>query len=407
MKSKKFPGQLIKLGLVGLSLYLISTGLSYAAFSTFTPGGTKQVPKLATPTPNTKQGHFKIDPSIPKTEVCPINGQMYTKQEKDKWSVTRPIFAMIENSVDARPQSGLSQADVVYEAIAEGGITRFGAVFYCGSAYSPSIISPVRSIRIYYLNMATEYGDRPILMHAGGANDFSGEGNTDPKVRALEAIQTLGWGGTTGVDFDATNNMGLPVFYRDENRLGHPVATEHTVVGRLDKAIETATKRGWTNVSAKGVSWDKSFVSWKFADDVEVAKRPASQKISFAFSTYFSDDYKVDWTYDPTNNAYKRSVGNEPHKDLENDEQLTAKNVIVQFMREEVSIDENKHMYYEVTGTGTGLVFQNGQVYKVNWKKPTRQSRTIFTDQKTGKEITIVRGPVWIEFLGIGSEVQY
>lgn len=399
-------GQLIKLGLVGLSLYLISTGLSYAAFSTFILPSSKQIPKLVTPTPNAKQGHFKIDPSIPRTEACPLNGQLYTKQEKDAWDKHRPIFAMIENSTDARPQSGLAQADIIYEAIAEGGITRFAAVFYCGSAFSPTIISPVRSIRIYYLNMAAEYGDRPILMHAGGANDFSGEGNTAPKVRALEAIQSLGWGGTTGIDFDATNNMGLPVFYRDENRLGHPVATEHTVVGKLDKAIEMAAKRGWTNVSPTGVAWNKNFVPWKFADDIEAAKRPASQKVSFAFSTYFADDYKVDWTYDPQTNSYKRNVGGEPQKDLETEEQLTAKNIVIEYTKEEISIDENKHMYYEVTGSGTGLVIQNGQVYKVNWRKANKQARTIYTDQKTGKEITFVRGPIWIDLLGIGTDVS-
>lgn len=408
MKAKKLKAQLLKLGLIGLSLYLISTGLSYAAFSTITPPtGSKQTPTIANPTGAKKQGHFQFDASIPRSEACPLNGQMYTKQEKEIWSKQRPIFAMIENSTDARPQSGLSRADIVYEAIAEGGITRFGAVFYCDSAYQPSLIAPVRSIRIYYLNVAAEYGDRPILMHAGGANDFSGEGNTAPEVRALEAIQTMGWGGTTGIDFDATNNMGLPVFYRDENRLGRPVATEHTVVGKLDKAIEVAAKRGWTNVSPTNVPWDKNFVSWKFADDLEVAKRPASQKISFAFSTYFSDDYKVDWTYDTATNAYKRNVGGQPHMDHETDEQLTAKNIVIEFTNERAGIDENKHYFYDVISNGTGLVFMNGQVYKVNWRKPTRQSRTIFTDQKTGKEIQFVRGPIWIELLGIGTNVEY
>jgi hypothetical protein len=67
--------------------------------------------------------------NLPKTEECPINGEMYTTAESSVWNTRRPIAAMIENHVDARPESGLSRADVVYEAVAEGGITRFLSIF--------------------------------------------------------------------------------------------------------------------------------------------------------------------------------------------------------------------------------------------------------------------------------------
>src|SRR3990172_7795880 len=89
---------------------------------------------------------------LPKTEECPINGGKFTKIEKGIWETRRPLAAMIENHVDSRPASGISKADVVYEAVAEGGITRFLAIFYCGVAASEVKIAPVRSARIYFVN---------------------------------------------------------------------------------------------------------------------------------------------------------------------------------------------------------------------------------------------------------------
>src|SRR5258708_3626472 len=72
-----------------------------------------------------------VSPSDPRDQICPLNGKKYTQAEKDRWSQRRPLAVMIENSPDARPQSGLTHADLAFEAMAEGGVTRFMAVFYC------------------------------------------------------------------------------------------------------------------------------------------------------------------------------------------------------------------------------------------------------------------------------------
>ena len=101
-----------------------------------------------------------------------------------------------------------------------------------------------------------------------------------------------------------------------------------------------------------------------------------------------------------------RSTGGEPHKDLETDKQLFAKNIAILFTKEIGPVDELKHMLYETTGTGDALVFQNGEVIEAKWKKSTRVSRTIFTD-KSGSEIEFVRGPIWVQVLGLGSEIEY
>src|SRR3990170_2659957 len=118
-----------------IGLFLISLGLSLLVFYMISPKGAGNL---------ISQGvrKSKIDLSLPKTQECPVNGQKYTKQEEDIWNSRRPITAIIENHADARPESGLSRADVVYEAVAEGGITRFMAVFYCGAAAEDVKVAP-------------------------------------------------------------------------------------------------------------------------------------------------------------------------------------------------------------------------------------------------------------------------
>jgi len=80
---------------------------------------------LLSPVDITPGSGFKIDPNAPKTEACPLSGQLFAKAERQIWEGRRPLTVMIENHEESRPQSGLNKADIVYEAVAEGGITRF------------------------------------------------------------------------------------------------------------------------------------------------------------------------------------------------------------------------------------------------------------------------------------------
>lgn len=384
---------------VFVGLFLLSSGVSMAVFSFL---GKSDIAKTQTDTITGREKRINV--SAPKTEACPINGMLFTKEEKEIWEKRRPILAMIENSVDARPQSGLSYADVVYEAVAEGGITRFMGVFYCDIISEVVNIAPVRSARIYFLDLASEYGNKPIFMHVGGANNFSGSGDTAKEARALETLETLGWRVPRGNDFDTTYDSGYPVFWRNYERLDREVATEHTMMASIDEAYKQAEKRKLTDVDEKGISWDKSFISWKFTKDAKVAT-PTASNISFLFWENKSD-YDVAWKYDAVNNVYLRSTGGKAHMDLENNQQLSAKNIAVIFAIEKGPIDKNMHMYYKVTGTGEALLFQNGEVIEGKWTKATRESRMILTDSK-GKEIPFVAGKIWFEILPQGNEVVY
>jgi len=377
----------------GAVLYLISTAVSYAGFRWLNQP-TEITPPIS-PLTETKSG-FRVDLSAPKTEKCPLNGGMFTKDERKIWEQRRPLTVMIENHQESRPQSGLSSADVVYEAVAEGGITRFLAVFYCGAVAQEITIGPVRSARTYFLDFASEYGDYPLYAHVGGAN-LPGPAN------ALGQIADYGW-------LKKKNDLnqfaiGFPVFWRDYERIGHPVATEHTMYSTTEKLWEVAHKRGLDAQDNEGNRWDKNFVSWKFKQEAPLDKRGEISKIEFDFWQGYKD-YSVAWEYDKQVNLYRRLNGGESHKDLNNNQQLTAKVVIVQFMEEKGPIDELKHMLYKTTGKGKAIIFQDGQVIQGGWEKANRQARTKFTDSK-GKEIELNGGQIWIEILPTSRQVSF
>lgn len=384
----------------GLVLYLASAGVSYATFRYLAgpvPGLVSPISPLAI-----QEGRSKIDLTAPKTEACPLNGDKFTVAERAIWEGRRPLTVMIENHQEARPQSGLSRADVVYEAVAEGGITRFLAVYYCGASAQDVTIGPVRSTRIYYLDFASEYGDYPLYAHVGGANDFQNTGDTDKRARALERIADLGWQRYNDLDQYA---VGFPVYWRDYERIGHPVATEHTMYSTTDKLWGVAHDRGLAASDDKGKKWDEDFLAWKFKDEADLGRRGEIDKIEFDFWSGYSE-YAVKWQYDRGSNRYLRFNGGQEHRDLNNEEQLQAKTVVVQFMQEEGPVDRNKHLLYDTTGKGKALVFMDGQATEGTWSKADRRSRTAFTDSK-GKEISFNRGPIWIEIVPLGKKVIY
>jgi hypothetical protein len=385
-------------GVIGVALYLIATGLAFAAFSYTAPKSSKEFPTVNTSSLESNgQEHFIIDPSVPRTEACPINGKMYTTQEKEIWDKRRPLAVMIENHAESRPQSGLSYADVVYESVAEGGITRFMAVYYCGIAVRNVNLAPVRSARTYYLPWVLEYD--ALYNHVGGAGICSDE-TVDVRAKALCQIDQY-----KIKDMDQFG-ISFPTCYRNYDRLEHPVATEHTMTCVTDKLIALAGERGWTNVDAKGVSWDKNFVSWKFKDDAKEADRGASFSASFVAWKGYEAEYGVRWDYDPASNMYKRWNGGVAHIDLENKAQLSARVVVVLFAKETGPVDDHMHLLYGNIGTGDAIVFQDGKAVKATWKKADRNARTIFYDS-AGKEISLNRGQIWIEMLPTGTPVSY
>lgn len=411
-KESFFTSKKLMLILSFLGLYLLSAGASLAVFTYL---GDQSSTTLVINSDELEAARSKLSSDLPKTEECPINGGMFTKVEKAIWDKRRPALIMVENSTDARPQSGLSRADIVYEAVAEGGITRFMGVYYCGAAGAAVKVAPIRSARIYFVNLAAGYGTNPIYLHQGAANRLCGDcpggmkstAQVAVKVDAYAALDKLGWrNGRSGNDMDGGFNVGYPVVVRDQNRLGStPAAWEHSVVATLDAMYAEADKRGFAYKDSEGNPWTEGFDEWKF-EDGKASASPDAKNISFDFWSKYGD-YSVVWVYDAPSNSYKRENGGKPHTDWElNKPQITANNVVIMFVDEEGPVDSEKHMYYNVVGKGEAIIFKNGEAIEGTWKKASQVDREKFYD-KNGDEIEFVRGPIWIELVPDGNDVEY
>lgn len=405
--------------LVYLGLFLFFGGISYFIFDRFVPIQMGNLPsEISKISPAVQKETGFLTFKGPKTEICPINGELYTKDEKNIWQTRRPLLVMIENHENARPQSGLQNADIVYEAMAEGGITRFMAIFYCGAVKGSSQkydVGPVRSARTYFLDIASEYSDYPLYAHVGGANCSApqdpvtgrqiGPCSTNKKALAIEQIADYGWNnqGTWG----DLSQFSLPykVCRREPERTGQVRDTEHTMYCSTKELWNVAAQRGLTNqTEINKISWDKNFKSWSFKQK-DSSSNVSNALISFDFWTGYKD-YSVVWQYDKNTNSYLRSNGGQKQVDFNTQEQISAKNIVIQFTKETRSVDEHLHNLYDMIGSGKGLLFQNGTKTEITWSKADRKSRTIFKDSN-GQEINFVPGRIWIEILATGSTVNY
>ncbi len=381
--------KVLTLIIIAVVVYAGSASLSYSLFSKVVKpsGGVQTASTTALPGTENTGGE---NPSEPKTAVCPLNGSMHTEKAKTAWNTRRPLAVMIENHIDARPQSGLSSADVVYEAVAEGGITRFMALFYCNSL-SDIQVGPVRSARTYFIDWLSEYN--ALYAHVGGAN-------TPGPADALGQIITY------KIKDLNQFSIGFPVYWRDYERLGHPVATEHTMYSTTQKLWGVGAQRGWEATDSANIKWDANFISWKFRDPA--AALGAAPKITVNFWES-QPDYTVEWDYDKTSNTYKRKNGGTSHIDLDNKQQLSPTNVVVQFEKEANANDGypgNVHMLYGTIGTGKALFFQDGGVTEGKWIKASRLGRSKYVDSK-GLEIQFDKGQIWIQTVPEGSKVTY
>ena len=375
---------------LGIVVYLLS---AFASFQYFSANGVNLSGYEA---PVYDEEGNVVD-SGPKTEACPLNGQLYSKTARSRWEKRRPLGIMVQNNIEARPQSGLSSADIIHEAVAEGGITRFLAMYYC---QEPEIVGSVRSARIYFIKLLQAYGTNPLYGHVGGAN-------TPGPADALGEIQDLDWYAYNDMDQFA---VPFPNYWRDYDRLPGR-ATEHTVYTNTQLLWEYAAEnRGLTNVDEAGDSWDANFKPWKFAKDAKEGERGNITKINYRFwDGGLGDDYTVQWNYDSVTNSYLRINGGEPHIDKNTDQQLSSKNVIVVLADESVADDGyegGQHMLYEVIGSGDAYIFQNGQAYEGEWQKDDEESMMRFYNED-GEEIEMVNGQIWISILPTGNEVEY
>lgn len=293
----------------------------------------------------------------PTTEASKLTGVQISPELNQ-----RPLTGiMIENSPDARPQSGLNDAGVVYEAIAEGGITRFLALYQEGQ---PGYIGPVRSVRPYYVDMLAPYNAS--IVHAGGSADGLA------KVRNLD-IKDIDHGANAGA-FQRVNDRYAP----------HNL---YTSMANLDKI---STERGY---NSEGV---KSLPRKEEAPTEQVTARAIDLNISSAL-------YNVHYDYDQASNTYKRVLAGRPHTDQKSGQQLSPKIVVALVMDYST---RGIYSVYQTTGGGKAYIFQDGIVKEGNWSKAGDKEQLTFTDA-AGAPMTLNVGQTWISLVKTPGSVSY
>lgn len=329
------------------------------------------------PTPIPQISLSLSEPTEPKDHENPINGVLMTKSDYEEALSRKPLLVMVDNLVPARPQVGLNEADLVYEALVEGGITRFLPLFWQNA---PQKVGPVRSIRAYFLDWIAEWDD-PLFMHIGGA----GGPDVNPKANALQMIQQ-----------NAMKSVGISVggnHWREPGKVA-----PHNAYSSILDLWEKAKNINWVG-SAK-------FDSWKFKEEEKRENRPENGAVKFSWNGWGQGAYSVNWVYEPKDNVYLREQGGQKQIDEATGEQLNAKNVILQFSLQTLANDAKAHILYETVGEGRALIFRDGKVVDGTWEKASRTARTKFFDAD-GNEIKLNRGRIWIEVVPDGSEVEY
>lgn len=288
-------------------------------------------------------------PKVATKYYSPLSGVEVADEAATKRAVTA---VMIENSPDARPQSGLAEADVVFEAVAEGGITRFIALYQNSR---PSLVGPVRSLRPYYADWAAAFDTS--VAHVGGSPE------------ALTMIRS----GNYGVDIDQFFNGSY--YWRATDR-----AAPHNVYTSFDK------------LDALNASKNHTSSSFKFAPRTngKATETPNASQINIDVS---SGTFAVSYTYNPTNNSYDRKQGGVAHTDREKG-QISPKVVVA--LKTAISVQpDGSHMSITTAGSGQAYIFQNGTVTEGTWSKENAKGQ-LFIKDKDGKEIKLVRGQTWI-----------
>ncbi len=303
----------------------------------------------------------------PEPEVkyySPLTGAEVSKKLSE-----RPVTAvMIENSIDARPQAGLEEAGIVFEAIAEGGITRFMALY---QESQPDKLGPIRSARPYYVRWAK--GFDAAYTHSGG----SGE--------ALKLIQTLGV-----KDLDHGKQSGY--FDRVTNRFA-----PHNVYTSMDRLDQFKDEKGYKSSDFKSFTREEIEDGESDGDEAEetVSEESPNKKateISFDIS---SPRYNTSYTYDSASNLYKRVMSGTPHKDEVSGKQISPSVVIALYTDYSIA-SNNIHSVYRTTGTGDADVFQNGEIVKATWRKKSDTAPLEILTADGKAQLPLVRGQTWI-----------
>ena len=272
---------------------------------------------------------------------------------KRPWAIQFNNFKAVSN------QSGISQADIVYECIVEGGITRLLGI---GENYTGDRFGSVRSSRHYFVSIADEYD--AIYVHYGKTKYATSKMNE------------------LGIDHMDGTVIGSTVFYRDDS-----IKAPNNAFTSVEGIQAGIKKMGFETEYKEGYEPHYTF----YEEDTDLTSGTSANKLTLEFSGYTSPYF----TYNSTDKLYYRFQFGKEHIDSVTGKQLTFKNIIIQFVKE-WNIDKNGYQTMDIeNASGTGYYITNGKVVPITWKKKESDSWMRYYDEK-GNELTINPGKTYI-----------
>lgn len=304
-----------------------------------------------------------IGPETFAPDVNPLTGE----QVSDPAVLNRrPIIAKISNAPPlVRPQAGIGAADIVYEHYAEGGLTRFSAIFY---SQAPERVGSIRSARLIDYELMPMY--QGLLAFSGAST------GVELRLNGSEFAQRL----YKGVLY------GSPYYWRDEE-----IEAPHNMF--------TNAAALWDLATSEGLNQRPNLQGMAFHPEAPPNPVSAANAVTIE---YFAT--RVRWEYDAAAGVYRRFSDGEPHLDANTGEQVTAENVVVLFaehnftdiiesqFQDSISYSIEIKLWFE----GDAILFRDGQRYDGRWVRPTRESM-ISLRSNEGELLYFKPGTTWFQ----------
>ncbi|GAC1444060.1 MAG: DUF3048 domain-containing protein [Chloroflexota bacterium] len=309
----------------------------------------------------------------------PLDGESTPRND----AMRRSLAVVLENyAPDSRPQAGLSGASTVFETLAEGGVTRFMALYL---EHDATKVGPVRSTRMYFDRWAA--GFHSILAHVGGNDDAQALLWHLPKVFNIDENR---WE-------KSLVNTGTTLFWRSTDRVApHNM---YTSTFRL-RRFASQNKQDW--------QYTQAYFPHKVA--ASLAQRGRATVINLTFENplfpQVNADYNVQYQYDRRSNTYLRFMGGTRHVDSNTGKQLAPSNVIV-LRTKNASPDPNagptpESILIPTIGSGAAWFFRDGKIVAGNWQQLDQNAPLQLNDSR-GRAVLFNPGQIWIEVVPASS----
>jgi len=337
-KPSKLASKGAKIALAVIPILIIA---GYFGFVSLNKDEKKKVATTESTTTTTKEKKKEI--------IAPLTGLV----DETGLSETRPALAVkIGNNAEARPQAGINEADIIYEEIVEGGVTRYMAIY---NSQVPARVGPVRSVRGMDPNIALNWGG--IFAYSGGAPQ------NETKIKGTKGIVAL-----------------------NETAAGDGMKRDSARGAPNNLYVQTATMfvKGGTPIPPKA--------QFTFSAKPITVGDPALK-----FEIGFKSGFACTWQYDAATNKYLRFYGTKPVVDQEG-KQVAASNVVVQTI---VYPSESEGV---TTGSGKVQIFRDGKMLTGTWNRPNNSNPAEYLDAK-GSKIALTPGQTWVELASASTPV--